>query len=349
MNTGSEQALSATVVTGERQAWLDYARVLLLALIVLHHSHPRIAVFDQMLVDLAMPLFFLLSGLLYNVARYRDSFTLFVRTRVTRLLVPYFAISALFYVLWLIVGRYMVGGSELDIEWWKPVVECVKGEPSTVCGTFWFVACLVSIQLLYYCLDRLLPPILILPVALLLAVVSRFLPGIGVWNMSNAMVYLPLFVIGSMLRKYRLAGNCESAAVATLALLAGCVLMYIAVTRFEYLTLPYSLLNLSAVALLSVPLTTLTMKSATRWGQVTWIENIATASLAYLAIQNYGIGVMRVVLSRIMTESEFNAALWLKPVIAVVVFIAIYPLAVIILRYVPALTGASKRRKNNNT
>lgn len=326
-----------------RLPWLDYARVILLALIVLHHSQPRVAVFDQMLVDLAMPAFFVLSGILYKAARYRADFRSFVATRWSRLLVPYFAISAFFYVLWLIVGRRLAGGEDLTMPWWQPAVEILRGEPHTVVGTFWFVACLVSMQVLYYIIDRWLPRRWHLPVALALAVASRLLPGFGVWNMSNAMVYLPLFVTGSLTRDYWLDERQIRLHVAAVALVASVALMYLAVVHYGYLTMPYAALNLLAVGLLIVPLAALCGWLTSRYGSCAWVTTVSTASLAYLAMQNYGIGLCKVALMRLLTTEVFEQSWWFKPLIAIVVFIACYPPAVLILRYAPWLTGARNK------
>ena len=135
-----------------REIWIDLAKFISIFLVVLFHTNPHLDgyIFDFLQV-LRMPAFFLIAGLLFNIDKWTKFNDFFIH-RFKRLLIPYFWFYLIFYVLWLFVGRDMVGESELAISPLVPAKEFILGKPNVVLGPYWFITCLFCMQILFYAL-----------------------------------------------------------------------------------------------------------------------------------------------------------------------------------------------------
>jgi fucose 4-O-acetylase-like acetyltransferase len=87
----------------QRIAWIDVARGLAIALVVLGHTHAGQE--SRLVYAFHMPAFFVLAGLTFDFRRHRDDFAGFARGKARRLLLPYFVSAALLYLVWLLAGR----------------------------------------------------------------------------------------------------------------------------------------------------------------------------------------------------------------------------------------------------
>jgi len=84
----------------DRIHWIDVARGIGIIFIIYAHvlgSHD----FRYLFYSFHIPLFFFLSGVVYNHKKYIN-FLIFLRKSVKGLLIPYFIFSFIFYILWLI-------------------------------------------------------------------------------------------------------------------------------------------------------------------------------------------------------------------------------------------------------
>ena len=93
----------------ERLPWVDVARGLGIVLVVLGHSPALRGAPKTLIYAFHMPLFFFLSGFLATPASLAVPFASYVASQARRLLVPYFAFSALSYPVWLLAfaaGRH---------------------------------------------------------------------------------------------------------------------------------------------------------------------------------------------------------------------------------------------------
>ena len=134
----------------ERIPWLDYVRFFSIFLVILFHTPPQTPIMDgKVIINLRIPLFFCISGYLFNIVKY-STFGQFFKHRGKQILVPYVTFFVVFYALWLVVGRQL---GDADVTWWQPLVDFVKGEPHTVLGTFWYLSCLFVMQITTSCSD----------------------------------------------------------------------------------------------------------------------------------------------------------------------------------------------------
>ena len=77
----------------------------------------------------------------------------------------------------------------------------------------------------------------------------------------------------------------------------------------------------------------------TRFGTSRIAQTVAITGITYLALQNYLIGIIKIVVNRFLGDGIFDNNILLKVVIAVVVMALLYPLALMVERYFPFLIG----------
>ena len=206
----------SNAIKKERIPWLDYVRFFSIFLVILFHTPPQTPILDgKIIINLRIPLFFCISGYLFNIAKY-STFGQFFKHRGKQILVPYVTFFVVFYVLWLLVGAKL---GDANVEWWQPMVDFVKGEPHTVLGTFWYLSCLLVMQVLYYFMQRWLPSQWVFPASIMLSVAAINCPIENYWHVWNAMVYMPFYAFGNSFKKY-IAGVEFSSSRRTIVLVA---------------------------------------------------------------------------------------------------------------------------------
>lgn len=127
-----------------RYAWVDYAKFFSIFLVVSYHiPHRADGYVGELLSLLRMPAFFMIAGFLFNTNKFH-SLSYFLKHRSIQLLIPYISFFTFFYISWLLFGRDWIGGNELDIPLWKPLMEFAYGTPVTIISHIGlFAACSV--------------------------------------------------------------------------------------------------------------------------------------------------------------------------------------------------------------
>lgn len=343
----------------ERKAWIDYMKFIAMALVVFHHSPPRYEPsHEQALIYVGMPMFFFASGYLFNIAKQKDFFT-FLRQRARQLLVPYTTFFIVFYALWLVVGRRMAGPEEMAIDKFTPLWQFIKGRPDVVVAPFWFLATMFTLQLIYYPIRRYLSGYWPFVVAVLLCLSLLVLPDVDwmrYWNFDRALLYMPLFAFGNCCKRLvdsvSLSGlkwdNGTRPAVSgpvtvlvmLLATAVSMAFLIIAPVDMEP-GLAYVLAPLAS--LLFIPLyVSLCKWVASVFGPSRVARNVAITGITFLGLQNYLIGIMKMIVSRLFGPEQLDENILWKFVIGFVVMLILYPLALIVERYFPWMLGKSR-------
>ena len=190
-----------------RVDYIDVAKGIGIMLVVWAHilivgpSHQLIYAFH-------MPLFFFISGLLFNKSKY-DGIGTFIRKRAVRLLIPYFIYSVATWTVWACF-RY-VRGDEVD-SYWMPLLQTFIAQGS---GAFivhnsalWFVPCLFAVEIIFYCLccvgrvTALVSSFVIAGIGCLLAYIygDSYLMTLP-WNLDAAIYALPFYAVAHMIRE----------------------------------------------------------------------------------------------------------------------------------------------------
>ncbi len=194
-------------MTGERYDYIDIAKGLGILMVV--WAHIMITGFThQLFYSFHMPLFFLLSGMLFQREKYHSLGTFFVR-RAKRLLVPYVIYSILTWAFWA-VFRYL-RHDEVD-SYLMPLLQTFIAQGS---GAFmvhnsalWFVPCLFLVEILYFLLSRLGKWWCLLGcfACSVLSFTLGSVYGDGwwhllPWNADAALIALPFYGVGNMVAK----------------------------------------------------------------------------------------------------------------------------------------------------
>ena len=333
----------------KRQDWLDYIKFFAMTLVVVYHTPPRYDnAHEVALFNMGAPVFFFAAGYLFNIAKQKDFFT-FLGHRARQILVPYTTFFFIFYALWLAVGRRMAGPEEQAIDVLTPLWQFVQGTPDVVLGPFWFLAALFTMQVIYYPIKRYLSGYLPLVVALLLSLgllVMPDLPWFRYWNLDKAFLYMPIYAFGNCCRplvdKFEFSTPARSLLWVLLAV-AGLGFLIIAPLTIDravaYVLAPEAVI-------LVLPFYTAVCKwLEDRCGTSRIAQTVAITGITYLALQNYLIGVIKIVAAKLLGPAVLDDSILLKIVIALVVMAVLYPLALFIERYLPFLLG--KRYKKN--
>ena len=332
-----------------RKTWLDNLKMLAMFMVVVYHTPPRYDnAHEAALFNMGAPVFFFAAGYLFNIAKQRD-FLSFLKHRARQLLVPYTTFFVIFYALWLVVGRRMAGPEEQAIGVLTPVWQFFQGMPDVVLGTFWFIAALFTMQLIYYPIKRYLKGWWPFAVALVLNLSLFVLPDVPwmrYWNLDKALLYMPIYAFGNCMAFSTPAsvGNDFQALKQPLRVLlwlllaaVGIAMLVVGPLRLDsevaYVFAPWAVI-------LAVPL----YVTVSRWlessGAVCrFARVVAVTSITYLALQNYLIGIIKMVLARVLGETVFDDNILLKVLIAVTVMAILYPLAILVDRYLPFLLG----------
>ena len=130
----------------KRIDWVDYARGVGIILMVFGHSGFPIQV-QKFIWSFHMPLFFFLSGMMYNSLKYSRIKELIKRV-VKTLIIPYVFFSIIVVLGYILLNYFQGfsitkdwGGIELVTDGWGGIA-------------LWFVPTLIFVQLLFWSIDR---------------------------------------------------------------------------------------------------------------------------------------------------------------------------------------------------
>lgn len=327
----------------QRKAWLDYIKLIAMTLVVVYHTPPRYdTAHEAALFNMGAPVFFFAAGYLFNVSR-QQGFFKFLLHRARQILVPYTTFFIIFYALWLVVGRRMAGPEEQAIDTLTPLWQFIKGTPDIVLGPFWFLAAMFTMQVIYYPVRRYLKgrwPLLVAVLLSLSLFVIPDVPCVRYWNIDRALLYMPLYALGNCCRdlvdKFTFASVSRSISWIVLAALGlgFLVVAPLSINRdVAYVLAPEAVI-------LVLPFYTAISKWLEEHVGNSWIaQTVAITGITYLALQNYLIGVIKMMVSRVCGPAVFDDNIVLKIVIALAVMVVLYPMAVLIERYLPFLLG----------
>lgn len=331
----------------KRLAWLDYMKFIAMFLVVIYHTPPRYDTAHEVaLFNMGAPVFFFAAGYLFNIARQKDFFT-FLRHRARQILVPYTTFFIIFYALWLVVGRRMAGPEEMTIDTLTPVWQFIQGTPDVVLGPFWFLAALFTMQVIYYPIKKYLSGYWPLVAALLLSLSLFILPDVPYfryWNLDRALLYMPLYALGNCCHPLVDKFDFSSVGRSLLWLLLAVVGLGFLIVAPLTIDRAVAYVLAPEAVILVLPFYTAICK---------WLEqlhvgssiarNVAITGITYLALQNYLIGVIKMLVTKFAGPNILDDNILMKVSIAIVVMIILYPLALFIDRYLPWLLGKSRK------
>ncbi|MCF7918441.1 MAG: acyltransferase family protein [Candidatus Cloacimonetes bacterium] len=141
-----------------RKGYIDVAKGIGILLVVTGHCDIASQLVRDWIYTFHMPLFFFLSGLIFNELKYKDNFSLLLKSRLHSLIIPYFLIGILTYLLWLVIGRNFGIHLSMSVPWWKPGIGTLFVLPQADYMihniALWFLPALFVATIFYYCIYK---------------------------------------------------------------------------------------------------------------------------------------------------------------------------------------------------
>jgi fucose 4-O-acetylase-like acetyltransferase len=109
-----------------RIEWLDALRAFAILLVFIGHKTASVYL-EQVIYSFHIPLFFFISGFVFDQSKYSKFKTIFAKKSQT-LLLPYFVFAFFSFIFWLIVVRSLsLRGQALAIDPWLPFLGVFYG------------------------------------------------------------------------------------------------------------------------------------------------------------------------------------------------------------------------------
>lgn len=180
-----------------RIPWIDYTKAFSIFAVVLYHTccPPPLKSAAYLL---CLPAFFFVSGMCANPSL---SPVRFFRDKTLRLLVPFIVFGVLSWVAWLLIGRKYGDDAGQSAAWWYPLygMSVGRSEPMIHNRPLWFLTCMISLEWLYYLLSHIRHAGGRWTAIIGVAIGGCVLAHLGqqwVWELSSAMLVLPLYALG---------------------------------------------------------------------------------------------------------------------------------------------------------
>lgn len=213
-----------SVVSVNRKTWIDILKGIGILLVVFGHVIMPDGLPKRIIASFNMPLFFLISGLLFNYEKWSGNFKVFCKEKFIRLMFPYAFTCLILFLLWftfsvpkpfvwtpleaiLNVLKYAGLGWVYGIGNHN-VYSALSFEPV---GPIWFLpSCFLGLMMLYWFVrlfgknikTLMVGGICLLPIIWFGAYVAKyiFLP----WSLDITMVAMAFFCAGYIIRRYNI-------------------------------------------------------------------------------------------------------------------------------------------------
>ena len=203
--------------TSKRIPLLDVARFFGMALVYYGHIIERIMYLKnpvataqyKFIYSFHMPFFFLLAGLTLAPEKTLLPIGRYLKKLAASRLVPYFVFTAVLAVLSLVfVGHFVVVDLSTADGYLKGIVSTLLGFP-VFNIPLWFMACLVSVEILHYAVGRFFDSTAKLLGAAVFFYVGgyyltlkvQFIPGPNFWLLHEALVVYAFYLVGVVMRR----------------------------------------------------------------------------------------------------------------------------------------------------
>lgn len=193
----------------DRIYWIDALRAMAIIFVVIGHT-PGIQGYNNIvkyIYSFHIPLFFLISGLLFNSKAVGEGFSSFLQKQARGLLIPYFVWGLLTYIPWFVIARHF--GSYPDLNPLKPLLGMLYGTGSGTWlihnGALWFLPCLFVTRVIFFATIKVVPrsslPITLLFLMVLGFACVRLVPFPLPWGLDIGLIAIGFFGAGFLLKE----------------------------------------------------------------------------------------------------------------------------------------------------
>lgn len=182
-----------------------------------------------------MPLFFLVSGMLFDRIKYQ-SFSVFLKKRINGLVLPYFFLAFVNLGLWCVTKNHM---KEVDDSTWvDQLLGIFYGNMNGAVGALWFLPALFSMECIFYVISFLGNRWVVLLVTVIANVIGfvllktplEYLP----WGINLALIAMPFYGIGNVFAHEINSIKKKSFLLKILAVLVCAILSYLLLPITHY-------------------------------------------------------------------------------------------------------------------
>lgn len=337
-----------------RVSWIDNAKFIGIFLVVLGHLPiPEYAI--NFIYSFHMPLFFFISGYLFDVNKY-DSFFKFFKHRFRQLLVPYFFFNVITYFFWLLIGRRFGNDSSADISVFTPIIGIFYGTDTgnylIHCGSLWFLPCLFLVEIIYYMFIKVHKGLLLLLLTLIGYINFRIDHVMLPWSFDVALVAIFFYCVSDILKSAINKGVKIKVIYKLLIVLASLFLHWFLINltgRSDMSSNTYNNYFLFLITALNgiVIIVLFSSLIADLIQKIPLIEYFARNTIIILSFHGIVASIIKGLLLFLfkIPVNEFNGSLGMNIVYTVLTFIILIPVFFVFERYLPFMLGKIKNKK----
>jgi fucose 4-O-acetylase-like acetyltransferase len=196
-----------------RIVWLDNLKAIGIILVAFGHNLED-SVFLRSLYSFHMPLFFFLSGVLYNGPKYK--FVDYLKHKLATRIKPYFILSFVTFAFWFfVVMPLSVRGESFHVDQFKAFLGLFYGIGTGVwrnqmAVALWFIPCLFCVEIVYDSIARfcrnersnIVVAVIIVAMIGCFISIARPIPFRLPWSLDMALIAVVFFAVGHICKDF---------------------------------------------------------------------------------------------------------------------------------------------------
>jgi len=198
-------------MTNKRIDYIDSCKAIGILLVILGHTPDIPEWLYTIIYSFHMPLFFILSGMLFNTSKASSKFGTFVFDKFKKYVLPYFGyafINLALQVIYNFVLKNQLLGSEYILRNLRGIVFCYANTQNMPnCSPLWFLICLFFANIIFGLISKYLGKhtyIAVIFCSLISYSLDFFVDYKLPWNISTALMAVLFMYIGHIITKYDL-------------------------------------------------------------------------------------------------------------------------------------------------
>lgn len=196
---------NTNTVKGKRIPYIDSVKGLAILLVVLGHifllgESSLISQVNKYIYSFHIPLFFLISGMLY--CNKNIKFVVFLKSKLKRLLIPYLSFSLMLYPIWVLIEKYIKGtGEHIQPKYFWGIF-LGNADLMPWGGPLWFLISLFVVSCAFYFIGKMnrINILLTLFFISFIGFISTFLAFSLPWMLDTSLTALVIYGIGYLLK-----------------------------------------------------------------------------------------------------------------------------------------------------
>lgn len=187
-----------------RKKEIDLARGIGILLVVLGHSNIS-SITHKFIYSFHMPLFFMISGYLYDEEKYKDNTLNFVKKKFNSYIVPYFYLC---FINLFLVSIELIKNNNLK-KIFKHLIGIIYSRGTTEwlpnCSPLWFLTCIFCTEIIFYLINKKNNKWIYLLFCMVLGYLIYLNLTIKLfWNIDTALISIVYIFVGNLIKKYKI-------------------------------------------------------------------------------------------------------------------------------------------------